>query len=252
MCSFVSDLKDQDQRCRGGACDKFPPASKQTETNKPTQRSKLRPLMKNCLNSKDPSCARQEPRKVASVTKLRKPFRKPFTAFRNQRGPFRRPRITTTTRSPVTFDSNKTENDNEQTEKNMSDKDDEEDRRPKQLKSIPNDGNYEKPDNNRKINNKNKDNKTRNNNNKINIYDDDEEPTPEPEPSHHGDPRHHAFHSCKFISTLKNHTFYNIFSGLYQKIDPKVREARRKKFFGRHRRKRDTDNNIIKRIMNFN
>ena len=85
----------------------------------------------------------------------------------------------------------------------MSDKDDEEDRRPKQLKSIPNDGNYEKPDNNRKINNKNKDNKTRNNNNKINIYDDDEEPTPEPEPSHHGNPRHHAFHSCKFINNVE-------------------------------------------------
>ena len=69
--------------------------------------------MKNCLNSKDPSCARQEPRKVSSVTKLRKPFRKPFTAFSSQRGPFRRPRITTTARSPVTFDSNKTENDDE-------------------------------------------------------------------------------------------------------------------------------------------
>ena len=40
--------------------------------------------------------------------------------------------------------------------------------------------------------------------------------------------------------------------GLYQKIDPKVREARRKKFFGRHRRKRDTDNHVLKRIMNFN
>ena len=87
----------------------------------------------------------------------------------------------------------------------MSDKDDEEDRRPKQLKSIPTDSNYKKPDNNRKSNSKNKDNNIRNNsNNIINIYDDDEEPTPEPEPSHHGDPRHHAFHSCKFINDLKN------------------------------------------------
>ena len=136
---------------------------------------------------------------------MRKPFRKPFTAFKSQRGPFRRPRITTTARSPVIFDSSKTENDDEQTEKNMSDKDDEEDRRPKQLKSIPTDSNYKKPDNNRKSNSKNKDNNIRNNsNNIINIYDDDEEPTPEPEPSHHGDPRHHAFHSCKFINDLKN------------------------------------------------
>ena len=31
-----------------------------------------------------------------------------------------------------------------------------------------------------------------------------------------------------------------VISGLYQKIDPKVREARRKKFFGSGRRKRDT------------
>jgi len=53
----------------------------------------------------------------------------------------------------------------------------------------------------------------------------DQEPTPEPEPTggHHGDPRHHAFHSW-----------------LYQKIDPKVREARRKKFFGSGRRRRST------------
>ena len=31
-------------------------------------------------------------------------------------------------------------------------------------------------------------------------FDEDDEPTPEPEPSggHHGDPRHHAFHSCKY------------------------------------------------------
>merc|ERR1719391_1199774 len=54
--------------------------------------------------------------------------------------------------------------------------------------------------------------------------DDQGEPVAEPEPSHHkGDPRTHAFHSW-----------------LYQKIDPKVREARRKKFFGSGRRKRDT------------
>ena len=32
-----------------------------------------------------------------------------------------------------------------------------------------------------------------------------------------------------------------VISGLYQKIDPKVREARRKKFFGSGRRKRDTE-----------
>ena len=32
-----------------------------------------------------------------------------------------------------------------------------------------------------------------------NIFDEDTEPTPEPEPSsHHGDPRHHAFHSCEY------------------------------------------------------
>lgn len=42
-----------------------------------------------------------------------------------------------------------------------------------------------------------------------------------------------------------------IFSGLYQKIDPKVREARRKKFFGRHRRKRDTNGIVLRNIMNF-
>jgi len=55
--------------------------------------------------------------------------------------------------------------------------------------------------------------------------DDEGEPVAEPEPSHHkGDPRTHPFHSW-----------------LYQKIDPKVREARRKKFFGSGRRKRDTE-----------
>merc|ERR1719397_1763207 len=55
--------------------------------------------------------------------------------------------------------------------------------------------------------------------------DDQDEPVAEPEPSHHkGDPRTHAFHSW-----------------LYQKIDPKVREARRKKFFGNGRRKRDAE-----------
>jgi len=55
--------------------------------------------------------------------------------------------------------------------------------------------------------------------------DDQDEPVAEPEPSHHkGDPRTHAFHSW-----------------LYQKIDPKVREARRKKFFGSGRRKRDAE-----------
>ena len=32
-----------------------------------------------------------------------------------------------------------------------------------------------------------------------------------------------------------------VISGLYQKIDPKVREARRKKFFGSGRRKRETE-----------
>ena len=210
MCSFVSDLEDRDKSCRGGACDKSLPDTKQSEINKLTQRSKLRPLKKNCRNSEDPSCARQDPRKLKTVTKPRKPFRKPFTAFSSQRGPFKRPRVTSTTRAPATLDRNKTEKDDDQTEKNMADKDDEEDRRPKQLKSNPTDNNYEKPDNNRKINNSNKDQKTRNNNinnnsrnkNRNKIYDENEEPTPEPEPSHHGNPRHHAFHSCKFVNPL--------------------------------------------------
>ena len=211
MCSFVSDLEDRDKSCRGGACDKSLPDTKQSEINKPTQRSKLRPLKKNCRNSEDPSCARQDPRKLKTVIKPRKPFRKPFTAFRSQRVPFKRPRVTSTTRAPATLDRNKTEKDDDQTEKNMADKDDEEDRRPKQLKSNPTDINYENPDNNKKINNSNKDNnKTRNNNNINNsrnknsnkIYDENEEPTPEPEPSHHGNPRHHAFHSCKIVNPL--------------------------------------------------
>ena len=154
---------------------------------------------------------------------MRKPFRNPFTAFKSQRGPFRRPRITTTARSPVSFDSNKTENDDEQTEKNMSDKDDEEDRRPKHLKSTPTDGNYEKPDNKRRINNKNRDNNSRNNIiNSNNIYDEEEEPTPEPEPSHHGDPRHHAFHSCKFINNIWKITLFTLsVQGFIRKLTPK-------------------------------
>ena len=203
--SFFTDLEDRDKSCRGGGCDKFPPDSKPSEINKLTRRPELSPLKKNCRNSRDPSCARQDPRELKTVTnKPRKPFRKPFTAFSSQRGPFRRPRVTsTTTGSPATFDSNKSENDDEQNEKNMSDKDDEEDRRPKQLKSKPTDNDYEKPDNNRKIKNRNKDNNTRNNNNRNKFYDENEEPTPEPEPSHHGNPRHHAFHSCKFINNVE-------------------------------------------------
>merc|ERR1712062_132136 len=102
---------------------------------------------------------------------------------------------------------------------------DEEERRPKQLKSNLNDGNNNKG----KINSSYKDNNSNNNNN---IFDEDEEPSPEPEPSHQGDPRHHAFHSW-----------------LFQKIDPKVREARRKTFFGRHRRKRNAIGNIFSHIM---
>ena len=222
MCVFFfTDLEDRDKSCLGGGCDKFPPDSKPSEINKLTRRPKPSPRKKNCRNSRDPSCARQDPRELKKVTKPRKPFRKPFTAFSSQRGPFRRPQVTTTTRSPlifdsrrpqvtttnttrspVVFDSNKSENDDEQTEKNMSDKDDEEDRRPKQLESKPPDNDYEKPDNNRKIKNRSKDNKIRNNNNRNKFYDENEEPTPEPEPSHHGNPRHHAFHSCKFVNIM--------------------------------------------------
>ena len=206
VCSFFTDLEDRDKSCRGGGCDKFPPDSKPSEINKLPRRPKPSLRKKNCRNSRDPSCARQDPRELKTVTQPRKPFRKPFTAFSSQRGPFRRPQVTTTTttttRSPVTFDSNKSENDDEQTEKNMSEKDDEEDRRPKQLKSKPTDNDYEKPDKNRKIKNRSKDNKTRNNNNRNKFYDENEEPTPEPEPSHHGNPRHHAFHSCKFVKII--------------------------------------------------
>ena len=75
-------------------------------------------------------------------------------------------------------------------------------------------------------------------------FDEEQEPAPEPEPSggHHGNPRHHAFHSCKYsLSLTVVHQSKLISSpGLYQKIDPKVREERRKKFFGSGRRRRST------------
>merc|ERR1711879_651300 len=216
--------------CRGRACDKSPPASKQIGRKKLPLRSK-RPLKKNCLNSEDPSCERQKPKQPKNVTKLRKQFRKPFTAFRSQRGPFRG-KSTPTSRPPVRLNTNKdgdeSDKNDEQLMKNKSNNIDEEERRPKQLKSNSNDGNNDKPYNKGKINSGYKDNNSNNNN----IFDEDEEPSPEPEPSHHGDPRHHAFHSW-----------------LFQKIDPKVREARRKKFFGRHRRKRNAIGNIFSHIM---
>ena len=61
-----------------------------------------------------------------------------------------------------------------------------------------------------------------------------EEPTPEPEPTRIGNPRYHAFHSCKFsVHHLDILCLTKYFiAGLYQKIDPKVRAERRKKFFG--------------------
>ena len=35
-------------------------------------------------------------------------------------------------------------------------------------------------------------------------FDEDHEPAPEPEPTggHHGDPRHHAFHSCEYKQSV--------------------------------------------------
>ena len=232
--------------CRGRACDKSPPASKQIGRKKLPLRSK-RPLKKNCLNSEDPSCERQKPKQPKNVTKLRKQFRKPFTAFRSQRGPFRG-QTTPTPRPPVKLNINKdgdeSDKNDEQLMKNKSNNIDEEERRPKQLKSNSNDGNNDKPNNKGKINSSYKDNNSNNNN----IFDEDEEPSPEPEPSHHGDPRHHAFHSCKTGNPFRDGT-HIFFSGLFQKIDPKVREARRKKFFGRHRRKRNAMGNIFSHIM---
>jgi len=67
-------------------------------------------------------------------------------------------------------------------------------------------------------------------------FDDSEEPAPEPgsdhsKGHHRGDPRTHPFHSW-----------------LYQKIDPKVRAARRKKFFGSGRRKRELSEEILLEI----
>jgi len=67
-------------------------------------------------------------------------------------------------------------------------------------------------------------------------FDDSEEPVGEPEPgsdyhSPGSNPRTHAFHSW-----------------LYQKIDPKVRAARRKKFFGTGRKKRQIPDELFDKI----
>ena len=97
--------------------------------------------------------------------------------------------------------------------KNKSNNIDEEERRPKQLKSNLNDGNNDKP-NKGKINSSYKDNNSNNNNN---IFDEDEEPSPEPEPSHHGDPRHHAFHSCKTGNPFRDGT-HVYFQGCFRKL----------------------------------
>jgi hypothetical protein len=67
-------------------------------------------------------------------------------------------------------------------------------------------------------------------------FNDSPEPVAEPEPgddfhSHGSNPRTHAFHSW-----------------LYQKIDPKVRAARRKKFFGTGRKKRQIPDELFDKI----
>ena len=48
--------------------------------------------------------------------------------------------------------------------------------------------------------------------------------------------------------TRKFRTLIKLYTGLYQKIDPKVRAARRKKFFGTGRKKRQIPDDILEKI----